>query len=136
MEYSTWFYFTSIASFLIFLFLLTKLLQNQFPQKPSPPRLPIIGHLHLFRAPLMYRTLESLSKKYGPILPLRFGSRPVLSISSQRVVLQKRPRFRKQAARSVRRAPQLQLHNPGDYLVRGPLAQPPPHLDTGNAVRG
>ncbi|KAI8550003.1 hypothetical protein RHMOL_Rhmol06G0069900 [Rhododendron molle] len=34
----------------------------------------------------MYRTLESLSKKYGPILPLRFGSRPVLVLSSPSAV--------------------------------------------------
>ncbi|KAF7112777.1 hypothetical protein RHSIM_RhsimUnG0193800 [Rhododendron simsii] len=34
----------------------------------------------------MYRTLESLSKKYGPILTLRFGSRPVLVLSSPSAV--------------------------------------------------
>nr|ALG05132.1 cytochrome P450 family 81 subfamily B polypeptide 56 [Sinopodophyllum hexandrum] len=48
---------------------------------PSPPSLPLIGHLHLYKKPLN-RTLVSLSNQYGPILYLRFGSRPVLVISS------------------------------------------------------
>ncbi|KAH7848342.1 hypothetical protein Vadar_001614 [Vaccinium darrowii] len=81
---STWFYFISSIASLFVLFLLLKLLQNQSPQKnspPSPPSLPIIGHLHLTRQPI-HRTFEILSKKYGPILALRLGSRPVLILSS------------------------------------------------------
>nr|DAD41409.1 TPA_asm: hypothetical protein HUJ06_015732 [Nelumbo nucifera] len=49
---------------------------------PSPLTLPIIGHLYLlFKKPL-YRTLAHISNKYGPISFLRFGSRPVLLVSS------------------------------------------------------
>ncbi|OVA04097.1 Cytochrome P450 [Macleaya cordata] len=48
---------------------------------PGPPSLPIIGHLHLVKKPL-YRSLATISKKYGPILSLRFGSRPILVVSS------------------------------------------------------
>ncbi|KAK1293377.1 Isoflavone 2'-hydroxylase [Acorus calamus] len=48
---------------------------------PSPPSLPLIGHLHLFKKPL-HRTLSALSLKYGPVLSLRVGSRPVLVVSS------------------------------------------------------
>lgn len=47
---------------------------------PSPPSLPILGHLHLAKKPL-YRALAKISNKYGPILYLRFGSRPVLVVS-------------------------------------------------------
>ncbi|PIA43387.1 hypothetical protein AQUCO_01900041v1, partial [Aquilegia coerulea] len=54
-------------------------------QPPSPPSLPILGHLHLVKKPL-HRTLEALSKRYGPILFLRFGSRPVLLISTPSAV--------------------------------------------------
>lgn len=49
---------------------------------PSPfPTLPIIGHLHLLRKPL-HQTLSKISNRYGPILHLKFGSRPVLVVSS------------------------------------------------------
>ncbi|KAL5714093.1 hypothetical protein ACHQM5_016101 [Ranunculus cassubicifolius] len=61
-----------------------------FPQRnknlpPSPFALPIIGHLHLFRKPF-YRTLQTLSRRHGPIMFLRFGLRPVLVVSSQSLV--------------------------------------------------
>ncbi|XAR61935.1 hypothetical protein NMG60_11016490 [Bertholletia excelsa] len=48
---------------------------------PSPAALPIFGHLHLTKNPL-HRTLQALSKRYGPVLHLRFGCIPVLVISS------------------------------------------------------
>ncbi|KAI7749283.1 LOW QUALITY PROTEIN: hypothetical protein M8C21_004274, partial [Ambrosia artemisiifolia] len=48
---------------------------------PSPPSLPIIGHLHLINGPI-HRVLQHLASKYGPIMSLRFGSRHVLVISS------------------------------------------------------
>ncbi|KMZ71795.1 hypothetical protein ZOSMA_175G00380 [Zostera marina] len=48
---------------------------------PSPPSLPIIGHLHLFKKPL-HRSLAKLSVLHGPIILLRFGYRSVLHVSS------------------------------------------------------
>ncbi|KAJ6838953.1 isoflavone 3'-hydroxylase [Iris pallida] len=48
---------------------------------PSPPSLPFIGHLHHFSKPL-HRALATLSARHGPILYLRFGSRPILLVSS------------------------------------------------------
>ncbi|OMO70600.1 Cytochrome P450 [Corchorus olitorius] len=54
---------------------------RNFPVPPSPPALPIIGHLHLLKEPL-HRRLHQLSQKYGPILYLKFGSRKVLIVSS------------------------------------------------------
>ncbi|EOY15780.1 hypothetical protein QUC31_000710 [Theobroma cacao] len=49
---------------------------------PSPfPCLPIIGHLYLLKKPL-YRTLSKIANRNGPILFFKFGSRPVLVVSS------------------------------------------------------
>ncbi|KAL6583718.1 hypothetical protein OROMI_003007 [Orobanche minor] len=48
---------------------------------PSPPALPVIGNLHqLGRLP--HRSLFLLSKNYGPVMYLKFGSKPVLVVSS------------------------------------------------------
>ncbi|KAB9061839.1 hypothetical protein FH972_026946 [Carpinus fangiana] len=52
---------------------------------PSPPSLPILGHLHLAKKPL-HRTFHSLSQKYGQIFSLRFGSRLVVIVSSPSAV--------------------------------------------------
>ncbi|XP_058081614.1 cytochrome P450 81Q32-like [Magnolia sinica] len=75
----------SPISALIFFFFLSsiskRLLQKRKNLPPSPPSLPILGHLHLLKNPL-HRSLSTLSNRYGPILSLRFGSRPVLVISS------------------------------------------------------
>jgi cytochrome P450 len=64
-------------------FVLSYTNKRQLP--PSPPALPFIGHLHLFKKPL-HHTLARISQRYGPITFLRFGSRPVLVISSRSLV--------------------------------------------------
>lgn len=48
---------------------------------PSPPRLPIIGHLHCLSA-LPHRSLQSLSDKYGPLMLLHMGQIRTLVVSS------------------------------------------------------
>ncbi|GMI91112.1 cytochrome P450, family 81, subfamily D, polypeptide 5 [Hibiscus trionum] len=73
----------SISIFLLVL-VLKSILQNRNTRRnlpPSPPGLPIIGHLHLLKPPV-HRTLDQLSQKYGPILLLQFGTRKVLIVSS------------------------------------------------------
>ncbi|KAH7660754.1 Cytochrome P450 B-class protein [Dioscorea alata] len=63
----------------IALILLTKrYLQIHFSK---PLALPILGHLHLLQSPV-HQCLTKLTQKYGHIIHLRFGSRPVLLISS------------------------------------------------------
>ncbi|XP_022725825.1 cytochrome P450 81D11-like [Durio zibethinus] len=76
-----------LYSFLSFIFLIICL--NLFFQSrkhpknlpPSPPSLPIIGHLHLLKPPI-HRLYHSLSQKYGPIFSLRLGSRLLVVVSS------------------------------------------------------
>ncbi|XP_020095932.1 isoflavone 2'-hydroxylase-like [Ananas comosus] len=49
---------------------------------PSPPSLPIVGHLHLLKRPL-HRGLAAITDHHGPVLLLRLGSRPVLVVASR-----------------------------------------------------
>lgn len=55
---------------------------RKFP--PSPPSLPIIGHLHLLGQPL-HRFLSALAEKHGPVFFLWFGSQPTVIVSSLQV---------------------------------------------------
>ncbi|KAL0006738.1 hypothetical protein SO802_008240 [Lithocarpus litseifolius] len=48
---------------------------------PSPPALPIKGHLHL-HGPSLFQSFHNLSNKYGPLLYLRLGASRCLSIST------------------------------------------------------
>ncbi|KAH0705282.1 hypothetical protein KY290_009969 [Solanum tuberosum] len=75
-------------SYYILIFTFLYLLKNHFLRKfqnlpPSPfISLPIIGHLYLLKKKPLHKTLANISEKHGPLLYLRFGSRPVLVVSS------------------------------------------------------
>ncbi|KAI5675214.1 hypothetical protein M9H77_06164 [Catharanthus roseus] len=81
------FFYTSTLVFFISIFLILKFQKRSKRTNlpPSPPSLPIIGHLHLLKTPL-HRTLQFLAEKYGPIMLLRFGIRPTLIVSSPSIV--------------------------------------------------
>ncbi|XVE70156.1 hypothetical protein DITRI_Ditri10aG0049400 [Diplodiscus trichospermus] len=81
--------FNIILGFSIFLLALVYISIIRKPSSPgnfppSPPALPIIGHLHLLKEPV-HRTLHELSEKYGSVLYLRFGTRRALIVSSASV---------------------------------------------------
>ncbi|KAM7514379.1 hypothetical protein LguiA_003962 [Lonicera macranthoides] len=77
-------FFVSLSTFL-FLLILSKFFlkkpNNDKNSPPRPPSIPIIGHLHLIKEPI-HRVLQNISKIYGPIFALKFGSLPVVVISS------------------------------------------------------
>nr|QWK52340.1 cytochrome P450 705A18-2 [Isatis tinctoria] len=52
---------------------------------PSPPALPIIGHLHLLLSALTHKSLQKLSSKYGPLLHVRIFNVPIILVSSASV---------------------------------------------------
>ncbi|KAG7577952.1 Cytochrome P450 superfamily [Arabidopsis thaliana x Arabidopsis arenosa] len=57
-----------------------------FDLPPSPPSLPIIGHLHLFlHSTLTHKSLQKISSKYGPLLYLRIFNIPIILVSSPSV---------------------------------------------------
>ncbi|KAL5727994.1 hypothetical protein ACHQM5_001126 [Ranunculus cassubicifolius] len=51
---------------------------------PSPPRFPVIGHLH-YLGTLPHRSLRALSHKYGPLMLLHLGVTPTLVVSSAKM---------------------------------------------------
>lgn len=51
---------------------------------PSPPRLPLLGNFHQLSS-LPFRSLKELSDKYGPLMLVHFGCKPVLIVSSAEV---------------------------------------------------
>jgi isoflavone 2'-hydroxylase len=79
----------SSLSLLILLFAFKLFLQTITRRKlhlpPSPPSLPILGHLHLIKKPI-HRTFHRLSQKYGQVFSVKFGSRLVVIVSSPSAV--------------------------------------------------
>ncbi|KAJ1405683.1 Cytochrome P450 [Sesbania bispinosa] len=68
-------------TFILSATLLWKQSQHDRKQPPGPPALPILGHLHLI-GKLPHRTLQALSKRYGPIMSLRLGHVPIIVVTS------------------------------------------------------
>ncbi|WCJ35043.1 cytochrome P450 family 705 subfamily A polypeptide 30 [Euphorbia peplus] len=77
-----WCYLSLLFISFILLQLMFKKSRNLNPNlPPSPPALPLIGHLHLL-SPFLTKCFPKLSSKYGPLLHLRLGFRPLILVSS------------------------------------------------------
>ncbi|KAL6207905.1 hypothetical protein ACLB2K_018858 [Fragaria x ananassa] len=77
---SSMYYYTLL--FIAFLLLKNYLQKANRLLPPSPGlSLPVIGHLYLLKKPL-HRTLAKVADRYGPIVYIKFGSRPVILVSS------------------------------------------------------
>nr|WMB80853.1 BX5 [Lamium galeobdolon] len=76
--------FTTLLAFSSLIFLLIKAWRNPNPQNlpPSPPSLPVIGHLHLLGGGAI-QALARIRKKYGPIVSLKLGEVTTVVISSR-----------------------------------------------------
>ncbi|KAL3534184.1 hypothetical protein ACH5RR_002645 [Cinchona calisaya] len=57
---------------------------KQIRHPPSPPSLPIIGHLHLLSS-VASKSFQALANQYGPLLRLRIVSSSVVVVSSSAV---------------------------------------------------
>ncbi|GAB2222464.1 hypothetical protein Drorol1_Dr00013686 [Drosera rotundifolia] len=74
-------FYTTI--FIITYYLTSHLLHKLRHLPPTPCfSVPILGHLHLLKQFPLHHTIARYTTRYGPILFLRFGSRPVLFVSS------------------------------------------------------
>ncbi|KAK1422270.1 hypothetical protein QVD17_25261 [Tagetes erecta] len=66
-----------------FLYLLPKIINKNLKLNPPGPRgLPVIGNLHQIDPSSLHTSLWDLTKRYGPIMSLRFGFNPAVVISS------------------------------------------------------
>ncbi|KAI5435196.1 hypothetical protein KIW84_021858, partial [Lathyrus oleraceus] len=77
------FLFITLTYFLFTFFSNPKQKNSNHKKPPGPPTLPIIGNLHIL-GKLPHRTLQSLSRKYGPIMSLQLGQVPTVVISSSK----------------------------------------------------
>ncbi|KAG6493681.1 cytochrome P450 81Q32-like [Zingiber officinale] len=77
------YYFAGLLLLSLFLRRLLSLVGNKKLLLPPtvPGGLPFLGHLHLCKKP-MHLSLANLAALHGPVLLLRFGSRPALLVSS------------------------------------------------------
>lgn len=88
MEIHLYFNFTTLFLYSTFIFLLIKAWnKTTSPKKhetlpPSPPKLPVIGHLHHLVGALSHQALRRVAQKYGPVLHLQLGQVSTVLISS------------------------------------------------------
>ncbi|KAK9054390.1 hypothetical protein SSX86_025468 [Deinandra increscens subsp. villosa] len=69
---------------LYFFYILPKFIKNKSKSSPppGPPGLPFIGNLHQIDQSTLHIFLWNLTKRYGPIVSLRFGFNSVVVVSS------------------------------------------------------
>ncbi|XP_073127525.1 cytochrome P450 83B1-like [Henckelia pumila] len=83
-------YFLLLALSFSIIIVFSYLLKSKIGKKssvlpPGPKGLPLIGNLHEIDTVHPHVYLHQLAEKYGPLMSLRFGFRPMIIISSARV---------------------------------------------------
>ncbi|KAJ1409908.1 Cytochrome P450 [Sesbania bispinosa] len=76
-------FFLSLLSTIVVKAILTRK-QRKGHHPPSPPSLPIIGHLHLI-SHLPHQSFHNLSSRYGPIMQIYLGSVPCIVASAPEI---------------------------------------------------
>ncbi|KAI5396715.1 hypothetical protein KIW84_062804 [Lathyrus oleraceus] len=84
MQYYIQLFFLWLLSTIVVRSLLTRKKNKNRLTPPSPPSLPIIGHLHLI-SKLPHQSLHELSTYYGPIMQIFLGSKRCLVTSSPEI---------------------------------------------------
>ncbi|XP_061341159.1 cytochrome P450 71A1-like [Gastrolobium bilobum] len=84
-ELNSTLYLTAFFCLISLVFMLKLRRRNKSNLPPSPPKLPIIGHIHQLGT-LPHHSFQALSHKYGPIMMLQLGQIPALVVSSVDVV--------------------------------------------------
>ncbi|KAK4435788.1 cytochrome [Sesamum alatum] len=80
---------TTLLLFSSFIFLLIRAWKKpESPRKyeklpPSPPKLPVIGHLHHLVGGLSHHALRRVAREYGPVVFLKLGEVSAVVISSR-----------------------------------------------------
>ncbi|XP_074288066.1 cytochrome P450 71A25-like [Silene latifolia] len=75
-------FFLPLFTFIfLYLWLTTTTHTNNTNTPPSPPKLPFLGNLHQFDK-LLHRSFHSFSRRYGDIMLVHIGSKPIIIISS------------------------------------------------------
>ncbi|KDP37372.1 hypothetical protein JCGZ_06826 [Jatropha curcas] len=62
-----------ITAFLVHLFIKSFKPPTQIHAPPSPPALPLIGHLHLIGS-VLPKSFQELAGRYGPLMEIRLGA--------------------------------------------------------------
>ncbi|XP_026657268.2 premnaspirodiene oxygenase-like [Phoenix dactylifera] len=70
------------SSFLFLLVVFKAAKSTAMKMPPSPPKLPIIGHLHYLLGNIPHRAFGNLSRRYGPVMHLKLGQVDHVIISS------------------------------------------------------
>ncbi|KAE9593655.1 hypothetical protein Lal_00036610 [Lupinus albus] len=88
---SVFFYIFSSSLILLLVTLLVKYVSTgtknsstKIQPPPSPPSLPIIGHLHLLGS-VIPKSFQTLATKYGPLIKLRLGASTCIVVSNFQV---------------------------------------------------